>query len=229
MGQDGEESGIATKAACGARDARPRSVLVADVRTVAPDDGPLWRDVRLSALADAPDAFGARLVEWEAADERRWRQRLEDVPFNVVAVSDGLPIGQASGTAADEDGRVELISMWVAPAARGTGTASALVDAVTGWARSIDAVAVRLSVRRTNGRAIRLYRRTDFVQVSDGGDEPAELTMVRSLQRADSHSCQLLRPRVAERLATGVLAQPPEGEADQRGRESGVPLVTRRA
>jgi hypothetical protein len=71
----------------------------------------------MRALADAPEAFGSSLGEWEAADERRWRQRLDDVPFNVIAISDGLPVGQASCTAADEDGCVRLISMWVAPGA----------------------------------------------------------------------------------------------------------------
>jgi ribosomal protein S18 acetylase RimI-like enzyme len=120
------------------------------------------------------------LAEWELADERRWHQRLEDVPFNVVAVSGGgVPVGQASGTAVDDEGRVELISMWVAPEARGTGTARALVEAVTEWARSSEAVGVWLSVRRANERAIRLYLKTGFVQVDEDGGEPADLAMFR--------------------------------------------------
>ena len=156
-------------------------MLVAEVRTVAPDDWRPRRDVRLRALAGAPEACGSSLAEWATADERRWRQRLEDVPFNVIAISNGLPIGQASGTAADDHGRVELISMWVAPEARGTGTARALVDAVTDWARAVDAVGVRLSVRRANKRAIRLYVETGFIRIDEDGDEPAELAMVRPL------------------------------------------------
>lgn len=153
-----------------------------EVRTVAPDDWCQWRDVRMRALADAPEAFGSSLAEWAAADERRWRRRLDDVPFNVIAVSDGLPVGQASGTAADDDGCVELLSMWVAPEARGTGAARALIDAVTEWARRVDAVGVRLSVRWANERAIRLYLRADFVPVDEGGDAPTELAMVRPLR-----------------------------------------------
>jgi len=160
---------------------RVQSSLVEDVRAVAPDEWRLWRDVRLSALADAPDAFESSLAEWEKADERRWRRRLVDVPFNVVAVIGDVPVGQASGTAPSEDRRVELIFMWVAPESRGTGVAHALIDAVTEWARGVGAMEVRLSVRRANERAIRLYRRTGFVQVDEPGDEPDELTMVRSL------------------------------------------------
>lgn len=153
-----------------------------EVRAVAPDDWWQWRDVRMRALADAPEAFGSSLAEWEAADERRWRQRLADVPFNVIAVSDGLPVGQASSTTADEDGCVELISMWVAPEARGTGAARALIDAVTEWARRVDAVGVRLSVRRENERAIRVYLGADFIPVDEDGDTPTELAMVRPLR-----------------------------------------------
>lgn len=174
-------AGFAAIAGCGSRDARPESVLVAEVRTVAPGEWPLWRDLRLRALADAPEAFGSSLAEWEKADERRWRRRLEEVPFNVVAVVDDVPIGQASGTAAGEDRRVELISMWVAPEARGAGVACALVDAVAEWARGAGAIEVRLSVRRANEHAIRLYERTGFVQVDEPGDEAAELAMVRTL------------------------------------------------
>jgi len=41
--------------------------------------------VRLASLADSPGAFGARYAEWVDADEQRWRARLSDVPFTVVA------------------------------------------------------------------------------------------------------------------------------------------------
>jgi ribosomal protein S18 acetylase RimI-like enzyme len=58
-----------------------------------------------------------------------------------------------------EDG-VELASMWVAPHARGTGAAGALVDAVVAWA---DAATVTLYVVEANVRARRLYERHGFV------------------------------------------------------------------
>ena len=141
-----------------------------DVRIVSSDDWSLWRDLRLKALSDAPDTFGATLADWESADERRWRRRLAEGPLNVVAVTDEQAVGQASGTALNDDERVELISMWVAPEARGTGVAEALIEAVSEWARRLGAVAVRLSVRQANERAIRLYQRTGFVLVDEPGD-----------------------------------------------------------
>lgn len=152
-----------------------------ELRVLSPDDWELWREVRLQALADAPEAFGSTLGEWETADQERWQQRLSVAPFNVVAIVDDVAVGQASGTHVDE-GRVELISMWVAPSARGSCVADALVTAVKGYARQSGARLVRLSVRRLNARAISLYERTGFVHVDEPGDEPAEIAMHCPLQ-----------------------------------------------
>ena len=46
------------------------------VRRVTPDEWPLWRGLRLRALAEAPHAFSSRLVDWQGAAEDRWRARL---------------------------------------------------------------------------------------------------------------------------------------------------------
>ena len=162
--------------------AHAATLRLVQVRTVSPDDWRLWREVRLRALADAPDAFGASLAEWEAADETRWRQRLSAVPFNVVAEVGGEPVGQASGTHLDADKRAELISMFVAPAARGLGVADALVAAVRQYALESGAVALRLSVRRFNARAIAVYERAGFDVAAEAGDEPAEVAMLLPLR-----------------------------------------------
>ena len=141
----------------------------------------LWRDVRLHALTDAPEEFGSSVAEWAEADESRWRQRLIDVPFNVVALVDGDAVGQASGTAIGDDHRAELISMWVAPQVRGTGVALDLIEAVVSWATTAGASKLRLSVRRANQRAIRCYLRAGFKHTDEPGDDEAELAMVLAL------------------------------------------------
>ncbi len=153
-----------------------------ELRVLSPEDWELWRDIRLRALADSPEAFGATLTEWQSADQDRWRQRLSAVPFNVVAVVSDEVVGQASGTPLDDEQRVELISMWVAPSARGSGVADALVAAVRDYAERAGAIAVRLSVRRFNERAIGMYERAGFVLADESGDEPAEIAMHRPLR-----------------------------------------------
>ena len=153
-----------------------------EIRRISPSDWQVWRDVRLEALTEAPYAFGATLASWVDAEEARWRQRLEDEPCNVVAFADDAPVGQASGTHVDGNGAVELISMWVAPAARGTGVAEELIAAVVDSAVSQGARRVDLAVKRTNARAIALYERAGFVLTGEPANEPDELRMARSCQ-----------------------------------------------
>ncbi len=147
------------------------------IQVATPDDWSAWRDVRLAALAESPDAFASTLGDWVHADEQRWRARLESVPCNVLAFEDGRPVGQASGTELDAARRVELISLWMAPDARGAGTADALVAAVVDHGRSVGAVAVQLSVRAANGRALAFYRKVGFARVDEPADAPDELMM----------------------------------------------------
>ncbi len=149
------------------------SFLAVIVQELSADDWTVWRSVRLAALADAPDAFGSTLADWSEADEGRWRARLDDVPFNVVAIVDQRAVGQASGTHRDESHAIELISMWVAPTHRGAAVADALLGAVIDHARLVGARAVKLSVRAVNERAKRLYARWGFEETDEPSDEPS--------------------------------------------------------
>ncbi|WP_426243970.1 GNAT family N-acetyltransferase [Nocardioides sp. LHG3406-4] len=148
-----------------------------DIAQLAPDDWAAFRDLRLRALADAPDAFGSRLDDWAEAPEERWRDRLQNVQLNVIARLGDEAVGMASGVL-DDDG-AELISMWVDPAVRGTGTARALIDAVVDWAHGLDRTTY-LMVRSDNARAIAAYERAGFVDlgVPEGHDGPPEHRMV---------------------------------------------------
>lgn len=143
----------------------------------------------MDALRDAPDAFSATLTEWsgEGDREERWRARLTEVPFNVIAKLDGKPAGMVSGTEPDQDGMILLISMWVAPFARGRGVGDALIDAVLAWAREQGASGVTLAVRVTNPHAIALYRRREFLDegpIERGSpSEPQERRMTHRISR----------------------------------------------
>jgi ribosomal protein S18 acetylase RimI-like enzyme len=151
------------------------------IERLTSEDWRTWRDLRLKALSEAPYAFSSTLADWqgEGDSEGRWRARLNTVAFNVVAYLDGAPAGMVSGTAASLEGAVELISMYVAPFARGTGAGDALVNAVIEWAASEGATRVTLAVREANALAIALYRRHGFADVDDG--EPGERIMVRTI------------------------------------------------
>ena len=145
-----------------------------ELGVVGADDWPAWRELRLLALEESPDAFGSRLIDWQGARDREehWRDRLTSVPFNVMAFEGGTPVGMASGVPADES--VELISMYVRPQDRGTGVADLLVDAVAGWADERGAVSVVLAVRTSNERAQAFYRRLGFEEVGPADAQPGE-------------------------------------------------------
>lgn len=135
------------------------------VRRVAGDQWEEWRALRLAALAEAPEAFASTLADWSGRNDREdhWRARLEQVPLNLVVDVDHVPAGMVSA-AAPANGTVEMLSLWVAPARRGSGVADALVDAVVRWARP-RADHVLAVVRVANRPAIALYERHGFHDV----------------------------------------------------------------
>jgi len=165
--------------------AMPYSPGVTDVeiQRIGPDEWEIFRDLRLRALREAPYAFGSRYDDWVQAPEDRWRVRLAAVPLNLVALRGDVPLGMASGVLEGEDG-AELISMWVDPAARGSGVAAALVGAVVDWAAGAGRTTY-LMVRSENARAIASYARAGFVDLGIPPDqdpnEPPENKMVRQM------------------------------------------------
>ncbi len=135
------------------------------VRRLRPDEWRELRALRLRALADAPDSFGATLAEEEAEPDAVWQRRASTGDrVVIVAERDGRLVGMASGGPAPTDEPAAgLYAMWVEPAARGTRIAEAIVAAVVEWAREAGYPVLGLGVTTTNARAIALYDRLGFV------------------------------------------------------------------
>jgi GNAT superfamily N-acetyltransferase len=155
------------------------------LRVLTSDDWRLFREVRLAALREAAYAFGSTLADWQGPHdaEERWRQRLSNVPLNVVAYFNEAPAGMVGATSPDAAGTSELISMWVAPHARGKGVADALVAAVVAWATERGINSIELDVVEANPRARAFYRRCGFVdrvRVADPRSAQPERRMVWS-------------------------------------------------
>ncbi len=135
--------------------------------------------MRLASLAESPAAFGSRHADWVDAPAERWQSRLTQVPLTLVAQEGAEVVGVVSGQPVGQEW-VELISMWVAPAARGTGLAGRLIDEVVAWAGGQNRMTY-LMVRADNVRARKSYERAGFVDtgVPEGwpADEPPEHRM----------------------------------------------------
>lgn len=150
-----------------------------DVTRIGPADWQLFRAVRLASLSESPAAFGSRYADWVDAPAELWQERLTQVALTLVAREGGTVLGVVSGQPVDGTW-VELVSMWVAPTARGTGVAGRLIGAVVDWAAD-QGRRTYLMVRSDNLGARASYKRAGFVDagVPDGGpsDEPAEHRM----------------------------------------------------
>ena len=160
-----------------------------EVRRLKPDEWEIARDIRLAALADSPSAFASTLAREQKFSEHTWRQRLAEslcvVAFRTgQAIGRGEPIGLAGCYVGDSG--AELISMWVAPHARGSAAADALVNAVCEWAVDEGHVTLALWVVSGNDVAERFYARNGFLRT--GREQPVrnglggtEIEMIRLL------------------------------------------------
>ena len=142
-----------------------------DIARIGPADWERFRAVRLASLSESPAAFGSRYADWVDAPAERWQSRLSQGPLTLLAHEATNVVGVVSGQPVGEDW-VELISMWVAPAARGTGVAGQLIGAVVAWAAGQDRTTY-LMVRSDNTRARRSYERAGFVDTGIPEDWPA--------------------------------------------------------
>ena len=123
------------------------------VQQVGENDWRLVQEVRLRALREDPDVFGASLAREERFVESHWRMRLR-TSTTWIAVDDG-GVGRGIVTMMQEPGSPtddrHVVSLWVAPEARRQGVGWALLDAVRTAAAAQDARTVR-PPRRSRAR-----------------------------------------------------------------------------
>ena len=152
------------------------------LRRLTAADASAYRDIRLEGLARHPDGFGSAWED-EAEQSLAWfEQRIESAAVFGGFLSDELA-GVASlmvpqGAKLRHKG--VLMGMYVRPAARGTGMALALVQAVLSHARMV-VEEVQLTVAPHNEAAQRLYRSVGFVEYAR---EPRSLKIDGKYQEA---------------------------------------------
>ena len=158
-------------------------------RRVARDEWERVRQLRLRALADAPDAFGSTLDEERAHGEAEWIGWIEGWTGSrnalFVAEEGERWVGMAVGSRAGDEPDAHLYGMWVEPSRRSSGIGASLVEQVFGWARIWDARSVILGVTETNVGAAAFYEHLGFVDTGEREPlrEGSELR-VRILRRA---------------------------------------------
>ena len=154
------------------------------IQTPTPDQWELFREVRLNALRDTPNAFGSTLERERTHLEADWKNRLERTESKTfIAFSDDAkPVGLIVGAPYGED--AGLFAMWVDASERRKGIGGILVDAVIQWAKEIGYARILLDVADENAAAIALYQHKGFIETGVKGTLPAPRDHIKEHQRA---------------------------------------------
>jgi GNAT superfamily N-acetyltransferase len=124
------------------------------VRVLEEDSWQDYRDVRLAALQESPEAFLGTHAEEALQPERYWRHCMVRAD-RFLAESDGAPLGVASVEMDEKAADSASVSdLWVTPEARNTGVASRLIQAATDQAVKRGCTRLYYWVSTENGRAI---------------------------------------------------------------------------
>lgn len=143
------------------------------VRPIKPNEWREYRDVRLRALRDSPDAFGSTYAAEEKSTDDMWIARIHAATSSgrdcaLFATHHEIVCGLVwCKLSATDSGTADIYQMWVDPATRGSGAGQALLDAAVAWARKRYARRVRLGVTDGDSAAMRLYKRYGFRKIGD--------------------------------------------------------------
>lgn len=138
------------------------------IRAFSPHEWRTYKDLRLRALADSPDAFGSTLAAERDRSDAEWSSRLasgagSDLDLPLAAEEDGEPVGLAWGRVDRSDPSLAyLYQMWVAPDYRRLGAGQLLLEAIIAWAKARNVSYLDLGVTYRDSPAMRLYRRAGF-------------------------------------------------------------------
>ena len=141
-----------------------------DLRRLTEPDAAEYRELRLRALREHPDAFTSSFEEEQLKPIDWSRQRLgprSEAPHDFIlgAYAGGKLVG-ILGMSVEARTKVrhigEVFGMYVAPEHAGRGVGRLLVDACIARARETGLERLRLTVTDSNARAKSLYERAGF-------------------------------------------------------------------
>ncbi len=145
------------------------------VRPFQPYEWRLYRELRLNALRDAPEAFGSTLAREEAFSDQEWITRLavgaaSSLDLPLVAEESGRAVGLAWVRIDPDDlTRATLYQVWVHPEFRRRGFGESLLASALTWAGEAGAATMVLSVACGADSALEFYRQAGFVEAGKPG------------------------------------------------------------
>ena len=148
------------------------------VRILDEDEWQLYREVRLAALQDAPDAFVARFEDEGSYGDDFWREQMTRA-HRIVAERGDEPVGLVSlGLHNEELESGEVFGLWTAPTVRGQRVGWDLVSTASQKAAETGCRLLYFWVGSDNASAVSFASSFGFrpaerrtVRVADGAPE----------------------------------------------------------
>ena len=137
-----------------------------------PSQWKLYRELRLAALKDSPEAYASSYAQEIQLDDTVWKNKLELAAnlSNRVALLANLqsnPSGLVWGIIDQElSDSVNVYQLWVDPKFRRQGIARALIDNLCAWARKYGTSYLALEVAMENQTAVSFYENYGFTIVT---------------------------------------------------------------
>ncbi|WP_280443943.1 GNAT family N-acetyltransferase [Nocardia brasiliensis] len=121
------------------------------------DDWQLRRKLSLSAIADAPWAYGHTYKQVADRPPQFWRDQIADRTSTIVAFMDGRPVGDVCAIPSpNRPDAQEITSAWVAPEARSSGVGDKLLRTQLQWLQDNGHRQAQLWTRQDNAPVRRL-------------------------------------------------------------------------
>ena len=123
------------------------------------------RALRLAALKDTPDAFGAKHEDEVNKPISEWQDRLKNTHWCFV-VADGVDVGLLAVDRAEKDRNSDcwLSSWWIKDAFRGSGIPKLMLTWLEQLCRENNWKKIGLGVWPDNLRAIAAYKKLGFTE-----------------------------------------------------------------
>jgi ribosomal protein S18 acetylase RimI-like enzyme len=153
------------------------------IEPITPRNVDVFKEVRLRALREDPNAFGSTYAREVQFDDAEWARRVErwngERGVGFVAMDDSTPCGIAGSLLDEADAtRAQLVSMWIASTHRQLGVGRLLVNEVLNWARTRRIRTMLLMVVSNNDSAIRFYERLGFLKTGRTDPYPNDPAIV---------------------------------------------------
>lgn len=143
------------------------------VRPIASADWPAYREVRLKALKDSPQAFGGTWQQEARLHEQDWSARAiasesGQSGRGFFAINKDEVCGLVWCLISDSNPLVaNIYALWTAPSVRGQGAGRALMEQCIAWANSKGVRHIGLSVTQDESPAMQLYKSQGFCTVGE--------------------------------------------------------------